>query len=401
MDRIRVGVVGASPERGWAAAAHIPALRALPAYELTAVGTSRPESAREAARAFGAAHAFTDARRLAEHPEVDLVVVTVKVAAHAELVGAALAAGKHVYCEWPLGLTTAEAERLAAAARAAGVHDAVGLQARYAPAITYARELIAGGHLGRVTAVNVHAARSKGASGEIPAWAAYTLDPAQGAGLLEVVGGHTLDVLEYLAGDLTELSAALSVSRPRYTVAETGATVEAASPDQVVLHGRLAGGAVAAVHLQDAKVGESRTVLEFTGTEGDLTVVAAGDWRAAQIQVGEPRLYEARKAGDPWRDLPVPAGHGRVPDLTSTPGAAPVRVPGEAPAHGAGGVFVDLPGETPVLARNVARLYARLAEDIREGARRVPGFEHGVRVHRLLDAVRRSAETGGSQPVER
>src|SRR4051812_27273034 len=136
MDRIRVGIIGASPERGWAAAAHVPALRALPQYELTAVGTSRPESAREAARAFGAAHAFTDARRLAEHPEVDLVVVTVKVRAHAELVGAALAAGKHVYCEWPLGLTTAEAEHLAASARTAGVHDAIGLQARYAPAIS-------------------------------------------------------------------------------------------------------------------------------------------------------------------------------------------------------------------------------------------------------------------------
>ncbi|MCO5974559.1 Gfo/Idh/MocA family protein [Actinoallomurus soli] len=377
MDRIRVGIVGASPERGWAADAHIPALRALPEYELTAVGTSRPDSAREAARAFGAAHAFTDARRLAEHPEVDLVAVTVKVAAHAELVGAALEAGKHVYCEWPLGLTTGEAERLAAAARAAGVHDAVGLQARYAPAITYARELLAGGRLGPVTAVNVHVARSKGADGRIPAWAAYTLDETQRAGLLEVVGGHTLDVLEYLAGDLTGLSAALSVSRPRYTVAETGETVTATAPDQVALHGGLAGGAIVSVHLQDAKVGKSRTVLEFTGTEGDLAVVVAGDWKTAQVQMGEPRLREAHEAGGPWRDLPVPARH-------------------TGPARHAGA-----PGEIPLFARNVARLYAHLAEDIREGTRRVPGFEHGVRVHRLLDAVRRSAETGASRPVDR
>src|SRR6266851_2685269 len=74
------------------------------------------ETAREAASKFGAAHAFTDARRLAEHPDVDLVVITVKVPFHLELAQAALAAGKHVYCEWPLARSTAEAQMLAASA---------------------------------------------------------------------------------------------------------------------------------------------------------------------------------------------------------------------------------------------------------------------------------------------
>jgi predicted dehydrogenase len=64
---------------------------------------------------------------------VDVVVITVKVPAHAQLVQAALAAGKHVYCEWPLARTTEEAESLVALARAAGVRHTIGLQARHAP----------------------------------------------------------------------------------------------------------------------------------------------------------------------------------------------------------------------------------------------------------------------------
>lgn len=67
------------------------------------------------------------------------------------MVGAALAAGKHLYREWPLARTSAEAETFAKAARAAGVHHALGLQARYAPALAHARELVAEGRVGRDT----------------------------------------------------------------------------------------------------------------------------------------------------------------------------------------------------------------------------------------------------------
>jgi predicted dehydrogenase len=95
-------------------------LQALPDFELVAVGTSREESAQQAAEMFGVPLAFTSATELAQHPAVDLVVVTVKVAAHAGLVGAAIAAGKDVYCEWPLALSLGEAEELEQATREAG-----------------------------------------------------------------------------------------------------------------------------------------------------------------------------------------------------------------------------------------------------------------------------------------
>ena len=143
-ERIGVGIIGATPDSGWAANAHIPALRCLAdTYELRALSTSRAESAKAAAKKFGVADAFDNHHDLVSHPGVDLVIVSVKVPHHRTLVEAALRAGKHVYCEWPLAIDAAEAEELTGMADAQGVVGAVGLQARAAPAVACARQLIA------------------------------------------------------------------------------------------------------------------------------------------------------------------------------------------------------------------------------------------------------------------
>ena len=113
--RIRVGTIGANPDRGWAAQAHIPALRSLADdFEITALSTTRRESAAAAAKLFGVRAAFDNHQELVSSPDVDVVAVTVKVPHHLELATAALEAGKAVYCEWPLGNGLTEAETLAA-----------------------------------------------------------------------------------------------------------------------------------------------------------------------------------------------------------------------------------------------------------------------------------------------
>src|SRR5436190_21588496 len=128
-----VGIVGVSPVRGWAATAHIPALRALPNNEIRALSAHSPESARAAGEAFGVSGVFSDHEQLVTQPDIDLVAVTVKVPHHRELVCAALAAGKAVYCEWPLGRDLEDARAMAALAAEQGVRTLVGLQARQAP----------------------------------------------------------------------------------------------------------------------------------------------------------------------------------------------------------------------------------------------------------------------------
>src|SRR6476620_195598 len=133
VSKIRLGFVGANVRSLWASQSHFPALLASPEVELTAVCTTRPESAEEAREAFGAKLAFSDYREMVTSPEIDAVAVVVKVPEHYGPTKAALEAGKHVYAEWPLGRTTAEAEELAELARSAGVQTAVGLQSRVSP----------------------------------------------------------------------------------------------------------------------------------------------------------------------------------------------------------------------------------------------------------------------------
>src|SRR4051794_35089364 len=145
-----VGIIGVSPVRGWATTAHIPALRALPNYEIRALSAHSAESARAVGEAFGVSAVFADHEQLVAQPDIDVVSVTVKAPQHRELVSAALAAGKAVYCEWPLGRDLDEARAMAALAAERGVRTVVGLQARQAPAIEFVQALLSDGYVGEV-----------------------------------------------------------------------------------------------------------------------------------------------------------------------------------------------------------------------------------------------------------
>src|SRR5260370_13745323 len=134
-DKIHVGIIGANAHYGWSMRAHLPALRAMPDYELTAVCTSRPETAAESAAHYGARLAFHDYHAMVSHPDIDLVSVSVRGPLHHDMVMAALHAGKHVYCEWPLGANLAEAEPMATVPRPQAVRTMSGLQANGDPAL--------------------------------------------------------------------------------------------------------------------------------------------------------------------------------------------------------------------------------------------------------------------------
>src|SRR5688572_7395919 len=159
-NKIRLGFVGANVRSQWASQSHFPALRAHPDVEMTAVCTSRPETAEAAKTEFGAKLAFTDFREMVRSPEIDAVAVVVRVPLHYETTKAGIAAGKHVYTEWPLGRTTAEGEELAALARAKGVQTAVGLQSRVSPTLMYMKEQIEAGYVGEVLSCHATAMRA-------------------------------------------------------------------------------------------------------------------------------------------------------------------------------------------------------------------------------------------------
>jgi predicted dehydrogenase len=226
-QRFKVGIVGLQPGRSWAARAHIPALRALSeTYEIVGVANTSLASAEKAAAATGLPRAFADVAELIAAPEIDIVTVTMKVPHHLEIVKAAIGAGKHVYCEWPLGNGLAEAEELAALARAKGVLGVVGTQARVAPEIEYLRHLIAEGFVGEVLSSTL-VARGRGWGGSIPEKkvSAYLLDRANGATMLTIPMGHTLAALRDILGEVAEVSAVLATRRTSALVADTGETL--------------------------------------------------------------------------------------------------------------------------------------------------------------------------------
>src|SRR3954468_16583061 len=213
MNKIRVGIIGANPDRGWAAQAHIPALTSLADdFEITALSTSRRESADAASERFGVPAAFDTHLDLVNSPAVDVVAITVKVPHHFELATAALNAGKAVYCEWPLGNGSKEAEQLAALAKQQRVLAVAGLQARAAPAVLYVRDLIRQGYVGEVLSTTLIGS-GMGWGATVPPYNVYVNDRKNGATLLSIALGHAADALCYCLGEVRELSATMTMRR--------------------------------------------------------------------------------------------------------------------------------------------------------------------------------------------
>src|SRR5438105_79288 len=218
MATLGVGILGVSPVRGWAATAHIPALRALPNYEIRALSAHNAESARAAGEVFGVSAVFSDHEQLVTQQDIDVVAVTVKAPHHRELVSAALAAGKAVYCEWPLGRDLDDAQAMATLAAERGVHTVVGLQARQAPAIEFVQELLSDGYVGEVLSTTMVGVS---VPGDVVVEAnAYMLDKTNGANVLTVAVGHSLDTLTYVLGEVADLSAVSDLPRPLITIEE-------------------------------------------------------------------------------------------------------------------------------------------------------------------------------------
>jgi len=359
---LRVGLIGYEPRRSWAAIAHAPALRALPGYTVTAVATRRQASADAAAADLGIDAAYDSGARLIDDPRVDLVVITVKVPEHYVLVERALAAGKHVYCEWPLGNGLAEAIALAEMARGAKGRAVVGMQARMSPAIDQARTLIAEGYVGQVLSTTlVGSGMQWGDRVDRPN--AYVVDRANGATMLTIPLGHTVDALCHVLGEFTSLSAVTALRQPVVTRIDTGEQIRKTAHDQIVVAGLLESGAVASVHYRGGVSRGTRLLWEINGSEGDLQITAEG---------GHAQIFDTRLAG------------ARGADRQIVPIAS-------APAHR------WVPQELAGPAVNVAQMYARFADDVRNGTRICPDFDDAVRRHRMTAAIEAAAESGQRQ----
>jgi predicted dehydrogenase len=305
-DKIRLGLIGASVTGTWSARSHLPAVLASPDVELTAVCTTKAASAEAARQAYGARLGFDDYRKMIASPEIDAVAVVVRVPSHYAPTKTALEAGRHVYCEWPLGRTTAEAAELAALAKANRLVTAVGLQARVNPALMYLKEQVEAGYVGEVMAIHISLLREGVLSR--PSHRTWQRDVELGANTLTIAAGHTVDAMRFVAGDFDRLSAVVATQAKQWLDTGTGALLDATSPDNVLLSGRLTSGAVASVHVAAIPFAGSGYRMEIYGREGTLVVAGEDSPQLSRV------VLQGAKRGNELAQLPIPAlnvGHGR------------------------------------------------------------------------------------------
>jgi len=363
MEKIRIGIIGANAHYGWGMRAHLPAILALPEYQLTAVCTAHRETAEESAKHYGARLAFHDYTEMVNHPDIDLVTVCVKVPFHYPLVMAALKAGKHVFCEWPLGASLAEAEEIASLAQIKGVRHMVGLQARCDPALLRLKELLAEGYVGEIVSCNMTMfLPGLLQRGPDRFWMA---DRAKGANTLTIATGHAIDAFCFCVGEFKELSAQVTTQVPQWRTTNPTQTVEVTSPDNVLVNGVLTNGAVASVHVATVPWHGTGWRVEVYGKEGTLITSSR-----QMVQYADIHLQGARDKDRSLQELPIPDR------LTWVPGEVPRSEP-----------------------FNVAQMYRRLGEAIQGYQSADPDFDLAVKRHRLLDTIQNSSDLGTREQV--
>ena len=348
---LRVGIIGVNAESGWAKDGHVPAVQGLSGLELAAVAASNPKRADAAAKAFGVTAAFANGFELICDPNIDLVAVCVQVPDHRELVMAAIAAGKHTYCEWPLGKNTAEAEEMAAAAIAAGVHTSIGLQTRANPGVMKARDLILSGAIGRVLSAHVYSSTA-GFGPVVPAPYLYLEDPENGVNMVTIQGAHTMDAALFVLGAIADLSALNTIQYPEIEAGDDHEKRTRVTFDHMLVQANLMKCGVLSIEVAGGRPAGTPFRMDVVGDRGTLA-----------LDGGAPRGFQSGRLR-----LTL---NGEIQQVDE----------GEAKAM-------------PDAAANVAGVYAALRDDIRLRTYDAPGFHQAVLLSRLMDSEMRSSQTG-------
>lgn len=357
--RVRVGLIGASPNGGWGAQSHLPAIQGLPGTELLALCTAHADTAKLATQKYGVELGYHDHKALLANKDIEAVAVVIRVPYHFDVTMDALKAGKHVYTEWPLVRTSKEAQELADTAKRMGLKTMVGFQRRASPAHMRLKELVAEGYVGQVLSVHFN----QQGSGILTSASdrSWRRDKTYGTNTMTVGFGHEIDAIMNAVGEITEVSGVVSTQVKQWYETDTKKMVDVTSPDNIVINGRLVGGGVITAHVGMQPYHGSPYKLEIYGTEGTLVMVPAA---GTNFQV-----LGGKKDDKNLMELPIPE---RLRWVSATL---------------QGGAY------------NVGQMWAKFAESIRSGQRVEPDFETAVKRHKLLEAIQMSSDTGQRQKV--
>lgn len=367
-----IGLVGT----GFMGRAHAIALRSVGSVfeavtppQLVHIVDADAGRARQAAEALGFQRHGADWRALLEDPAIDAVSICTPNHLHHDMALAALAAGKHVWCEKPLALTVGQAAELAEAANATDLAHLVGFNYVVNPLISLAREIIESGEIGEPIAFSGRYFEDYMADPAVP-WSWRCKRELAGSGALGDLGSHLVHLLETLLGPVDTVAASLATVVPARRDPVAGEQREVENEDIAMAHARLVNGVPAALEISRVASGyKCGLAFDLFGTRGAL--------RFDQERMNELQLYETgqRPGRDGFRRLLAGPAH---PDYAAF---------NPAPGHGLG--YNDL---KVIEARNFISAASG-------GQSAWPDFNDGLRVQRVMDAIERSAEAGHAVSV--
>jgi len=373
VKEIGIGLIGT----GFMGKTHALAFRAVravmgdvPACRLELLCDTPAERAQQMADQFGFARSTADWRALVADPKVDLVSITTPNALHHEMALAAIAHGKHVYCEKPMALTLDQAREMAEAARSAGVRTLVGYNYIKNPAFTHAQRLISEGRIGRVVHFRGWVDEDYQADPDLP-WTWRTRLSEAGLGALGDLGCHLVSMAWGLGGPIKSLVADSQIiheTRPMPDGSGRGAVENEDTATAIV---RFASGAHGSLSTSRSAWGrKNRLDWEAHGTMGMITF--------CQERMNELTIYE--NSG--------PRAEQGFRTILSSPEHPPYGQFCPAPGHQLG--FVDL---KTIEAAEILRAIAN-------NSKAHPDFDDALEFEAVIHAIAESANIEKRTTVE-
>jgi len=371
---LRVGVVGAN----WTLAAHAPAWNMLPGCEVTAVCTAHEDTARAAAASANIAKPYWDFRRMADDPELDIIVVGTPPATRYDIVMAALQGGKNVYNCIPFAVNSERARAMRDAQVSRGLVGVVDAQFRWIPAVRYMKDLIAQGWLGELMQATIDVQLplfghdgflypSSAHSGVLKPYH-WLADAQSGASAWRNFGSHAILNLIWLFGEIDEIVGDVRTVLKEWTL-PTGHVLHPDTPDTAMALARFRNGAFVNINTGWCKADPMTYRLEAWGTKGRFLIEGRsfGDAPDTTLYYGDtqPRDYMALSGAG----LDIPAQYFEVP---GTPLSKTVCPP-----------FV-----VPMTA-----MFSDMATAIREGREGSPSFSEATHAHEAVEAMLLSTKT--------
>ncbi|KAH8919198.1 NAD-P-binding protein [Atractiella rhizophila] len=304
MTVTRLAFVGLSASGGWGSRAHFPYLQKSKKYTIGGLLNSSPQSAKAAIEAFSLpkeTKIYSSPQELAEDADIDLVVISVNVAQHYELVLPSLKKGKKAFVEWPLGKTLQEAEELVGVARSGGIAASsfVGLQGRFNPVVRKVKQLVEEGEVGKILSTTFNAVAVQYGPTETmskPYW--YSMQEESGGNFRTIYNGHMIDTFCFVLGEWDKHTSVVKNLRPFFRRAETGETAPKTAIDHVFIQGILKSGVVASYAFFGADIapGTPALVWRIQGEGGEIEITSEKTGILANVADAKIRVIKERQA---------------------------------------------------------------------------------------------------------